>query len=361
MKDRVMTRLLIATGVVWAWATAVAQGPGPPSAVRYTEVVEREVRRGVRLPGSVASRASSLVAAEVEGLVDRLAAREGDAVRRGDPLVVLRTTNLELRLRRAQGQIKEARARLDLAHSNFERSRDLRESGVISEREFDDAYSELNAWQGRTDALTAEIEQVEVDLERCVIRAPFDGTVVQERTDVGQWISVGDPVADVVALDRLEVRVEVPERYFPTLLPGVRAAVSFEAMPGVAIDGEVIAIIPRADPQARTFPVKVRIPSENRAIGVGMLAQVDLPLGEPYRATLVPKDAIIAQGPRRIVYRINGDDTVENVEVEVGRGMGAWSVVEGPLEAGTRVVTRGNERLQPGQAVQGSSLEYPLP
>jgi len=356
-----MTGLLLATGVVWAWTVAGAQGPGAPSAVRYTEVVEREVRRGVRLPGSVVSRASSLVAAEVDGLVERLAAREGDTVRRGDPLVVLRKTNLELRLRRAQGQIKEARARLDLAESNFERNSDLRASGVISEREFDDAFSELNAWQGRIDTLTAEIEQVEVDLERCVIRAPFDGAVVQERTDVGQWISVGDPVADVVALDRLEVRVDVAERYFPSLRPGVRAAVSFESMRGVAIEGEVIAIIPRADPQARTFPVKIRIPNEDRSIGVGMLAQVDLPLGDPRRATLVPKDAIVAQGPRRIVYRINGDDTVETVDVEVGRGMGSWTVVEGALEAGARVVTRGNERLQPGQAVQGSSLEYPLP
>jgi RND family efflux transporter MFP subunit len=361
MKDRVMTRLLLAMGVVWAWNVAAAQGPGAPSAVRYTEAVEREVRRGVRLPGSVASRASSLVAAEVEGLVERLAAREGDTVGRGDPLVVLRKTNLELRLRQAQGQIKEARARLDLAHSNFERNRDLRASGVISEREFDDAFSELTAWQGRSDALTAEIERVEVDLERCVIRAPFDGVVVQERTDVGQWIDVGDPVADVVALDRLEVQVDVAERYFLNLLPGVRAAVSFEAMPGIVIDGEVIAIIPRADPRARTFPVKVRIPNRDRRIGVGMLAQVDLPLGEPHRATLVPKDAIIAQGPRRIVYRIKADDTVETVDVEVGRGMGSWIVVEGPLASGARVVTRGNERLRPGQAVEGSALEYSLP
>jgi multidrug efflux pump subunit AcrA (membrane-fusion protein) len=92
-----------------------------------------------------------------------------------------------------------------------------------------------------------------------------------------------------------------------------------------------------------------------------MLAQVDLPLGEPHRATLVPKDAIIAQGPRRIVYRIKADDTVETVDVEVGRGMGSWIVVEGPLASGARVVTRGNERLRPGQAVEGSALEYSLP
>jgi len=353
--------LWLAAGLAWAWAPTAAQGPGGPSAVRFTEVVEREVRRTVRLPGFVESRASSQVAAEVEGLVERLAAREGDGVRRGDALVVLRRTNLSLRLKQAQGELKEARARLDLAQSNFERSRDLLDSGVISEREYDDAFSELTAWQGRIDALDAEIEWIETDLERCVIRAPFDGEVVEERTDVGQWVNVGDPVADLVALDRIEVRIEVGERYFAELRPGTRTHVTFESMPGISIEGEVTAIIPRADPQARTFPVKVRIPNRDRRIGIGMLAQVELPLGDLRQATLVPKDAVVAQGPYHVVYRINDDDTVEPVGIATGRGMGAWIVVEGPLAPGARVVTRGNERLRPGQAVAGSALEYPLP
>jgi RND family efflux transporter MFP subunit len=361
MKTRTLSRLWLAAGLAWAVAPAAAQGPADAASVRFTEAMEREVRRSVHLPGTVESRTSSLVAAEVAGLVERLAAREGDAVRRGDALAVLRRTNLALRLKQARGESKEAGARLDLARSNFERNRDLLESGVISEREYDDAYSELTAWQGRVDALDAEIEWIETDLERCVIRAPFDGEVVEKRTEVGQWIDVGDPVADLVALDQIEVRVEVAERYYPELRQGTRATVSFESIPGLSIEGEVSAVISRADAQARTFPIKLRIPNQDGRIGVGMLARVDLPLGEPRRATLVPKDAIVAQGPHQVVYRINDDDTVEPVGVAPGRGLGSWIVVEGPLAPGARVVTRGNERIRPGQAVAGSLLEYPLP
>jgi RND family efflux transporter MFP subunit len=323
--------------------------------------VEREVRPGVRLTGSVEARDSSLVAAEVEGLVERIPARDGETVRRGAPLVRLRTTDLELRLRETRGQLEEARARLELAQSNYERASELSEAGVISEREFDDAFSERAAWQGRVDSLTAQIEQVEVDLDRSVIRAPFDGVVAEERTEIGQWIRVGDPVAELVSLDRLEVRVEVPERYFPDLRLGSAASVTFESMPGLEIAGEVLAVVPRADPRARTFPIKVAIPNEERRIGAGMLAQVELPLGDSHRATLVPKDAIVAQGPGRAVYRIADDGSAQIVPVEVGRGMGSWNVVRGPLEPGDRVVTRGNERLIPGQPVQGSPLEYRLP
>lgn len=338
-----------------------AQGGPGPSPVRFTEVVTREVRRAVTLTGSVESRDSSLVAAEIDGVVETIAAREGDTVRKGTPLATLRRTNLDLQLRAAEGQIKEARARLDLADSNLARSRDLIDSGVISEREYDDAFSEFTAWQGRIDALTAEIDRIRVDLDRSTIRAPYAGVVVRELTDLGQWVSRGSPVAEIVALDRLEVRVDVPERYFAGLRPGTVAQVTFESLPGVEIEGEVIAVIPRADPQARTFPVKLRIRNEGGRIGVGMLARVGLPLGDSYRATLVPKDAIVSQGTGRIVYRINGDDTVQTVGVEVGRGMGEWVVVEGPLESGARVVTRGNERLRPGQAVSGTVLEYALP
>ena len=340
--------------------TAWPQGEAP-SPVRFTEVEQRPVQRSVSLTGSVESRTASLVASEVEGLVAEIVAREGDALRVGDPMVRLRATNLELRLRASAGQLKEARARLELSERNLERAQDLLEDGVISQGDYDDAISEFTAWQGRIDALNAEIERIEVDLDRSTIRAPFRGVVVRERTDVGEWVDVGDPVMELVALDRLEVLVEVPERYFPNLQAGAQASVAFESIPGLEVEGRVSAIIPRADAQSRTFPVRIRIPNQGGRIGVGMLARVSMPLGETYQALLVPKDAIVSQGPMRVVYRVNGDDTVETVGVQVGQGIGSWVTVEGELQSGQRVVTRGNERLMPGQKVAGRPLEYDLP
>ena len=118
---------------------------------------------------------------------------------------------------------------------------------------------------------------------------------------------------------------------------------------------------PRADAQARTFPVKVAIPNVDGRLGVGMLASVTLPAGESYPAVVVPKDALIAQGPQRFVYRINGDNLVEMMPVSAGEGIGDWIVVESELQPGEKVVTRGNERLMPGQEVQGLVQEYVLP
>ena len=107
--------------------------------------------------------------------------------------------------------------------------------------------------------------------------------------------------------------------------------------------------------------MKVEIDNREGRIGVGMLAQVALPAGETYRATVVPKDAIVQQGHERVVYRLNGEGTVERIPIETGAGVGSWIAVSGPIEAGHKIITRGNERLFPGQTVEGEPLEYKLP
>ena len=94
--------------------------------------------------------------------------------------------------------------------------------------------------------------------------------------------------------------------------------------------------------------------SEGRIVDVPVLANDFDPDDDPVRVVGV------GQGLHGSVF-INGDETVEPVGVRVGRGIGDWIVVEGPLEPGARVVTRGNERLQPGQPVEGSLLEYAQP
>jgi multidrug efflux pump subunit AcrA (membrane-fusion protein) len=84
-------------------------------------------------------------------------------------------------------------------------------------------------------------------------------------------------------------------------------------------------------------------------------------MGDPEPALMVPKDAVVNQAGSRMVYRVGDDDTVEPVPVEVGSAAGDWYAVTGPLEAGQRVVTRGNERLRPGQKVAPQPMEYELP
>lgn len=350
---------VVAVVMLLGAGTLVSAQPSGP--VRFTVAVEQEIRQSVRLPGTVVTRRGSVVAAEVPGLVVELEVEPGGRVQEGQVLARLRQTNFQLQLAAAEGRLREAQARLELARSNLKRARDLFADQIISQGELDDAFSESAAWQGRVDETTAQIDRFGADLDRSVIRAPYRGVVVEKRTEVGQWVAIGGPVMEMVALDALEVRVEVPERYFDALSLGTEANVTFESLPGLGITGRIRGIIPRAEERSRSFPIRVRIANPDERIGVGMLASVGLPVGETTTAVLVPKDALVRQGPRQMIFRLNQDDTVEPMTVEPGRGVGAWIVVTGPLSAGDRVVTRGNERLRPGQAAVGQELEYALP
>ena len=120
-------------------------------------------------------------------------------------------------------------------------------------------------------------------------------------------------------------------------------------------------IVPQADVQARTFPVKVRVTNtvvdEVPLLKSGMYARVTLPTGGKQLATLVPKDALVLGGPQPMVFVVDGasDDGAAGkavaVPVDVGVAEGGLIQVIGPLKAGQLVVVQGNERLQPGQEV----------
>lgn len=354
---------LIAAGVALA-ASLPSTGRAQSVEVKpvvYAVAREESLRREVQLPGTVESPRVSLVASEVEGLVVELPGREGLSVSRGDALASLRRRPLELRLRVAEAQLKEARARRELAETTLERARELREDLVVSQQDLDNALAEFTAWEGRVEQLKATIEDLEEDLERSTIRAPFDGVVVAEHVEVGEWVDQGDPVVELVALDRLEVLVNVPERYFAGLAVGKAATLRFEALPGVSLTGRVRAIVPRADPEARSFPVRIDLAPEGHPVGVGMLAEVTLAAGESHRAVVVPKDAVVRDGRKTFLFVILDDETVERREVRPGGGAGDRVSIPESLRAGERVVVRGNERLQPGDRVEARPVGEAAP
>jgi RND family efflux transporter MFP subunit len=360
MSPRTVT--LLTASLLGLVSGALAQnGEGPPAPVGYTLAVERPLAQSVQLPGYVESPKLSRIASEVEGLIAELLVREGDRVEKGQPLVKLKTAPLDLQLQAARAELEEAEARREMADRNLVRSKDLFEKKTVPEQQLDQSQSDLHAWEGRVRLLKARIARIQLDIDHSTVRAPFKGIVTARQSEVGEWAEVGSHLLDLLSLDELEVHVDVPEQYFGVLQPQAAASVGFDSIPGGTFDAIVRAIIPRADDKARTFPIKLRLTAADPRIGVGMLARVDLPLGLPAKSVLVPKDAVISQGQGRLLYVINGDDTISPVPVATGAALGAWVSVDGAVQAGQKVVTRGNERMQPGQKVSAMPVEYAVP
>ncbi len=327
-----------------------AQGPPPPPVI-VSQVLQRNIRESVVLVGTATARVKSLLASEVEGLVEELYVEEGDGVKKGQVLARLRSSNLQIQLTLARATRKEAHERYLQAKAELERSEKLRKSESISEKKFLDDRFETMAWEQRVRQRDAEIARLEDLLSKKTIVAPFSGFVARKHTEVGQWVEQGGQIVTLIDLECVHVVVQVPERYIDRIMVGDRASVTVDALGNRSFSGKIIAVNPEGDREARTFPVKSEIRNEGFRIKSGMLSHVSFSLGKPYAALLVSKDALVTQDNQKFVF-VYQNDTVKMVRLNVKGYHGDMAEVSGDLEAGFLVVIRGNERLRDGQKVR---------
>jgi RND family efflux transporter MFP subunit len=206
------------------------------------------------------------------------------------------------------------------------------------------------AWEKRVIQREAQISQLNDLLAKKTIMAPFSGFVAEKHTEVGQWVEQGGGIVTLIDLEYVRVVVQVPERYVDKIRVGEGASVSVESLGNKGFPGKIIAVIPEGDREARTFPVKVEIKNKNFRIKSGMLCHVTFPLGKPYPALLVPKDALVNRDNQQFVF-IYQNDIVKLVRLDVKGYHGGMAEVAGEVKPGLLVVIRGNERLRDGQKV----------
>ena len=329
----------------------------PPSPVRVAPVLQREVKRTVTLVGTVEPWKRSVVASEVEGLVQAFTAEEGMKVKRGDLLARLRTRTLQIRLDSAVAIYRESGARYERAKRNLKRVRTLFKRELVTQKDFDDAVAEEAALKERLSQLDAEIRQVRDSLNKSTVVAPFDGWITQEFTEIGQWVEEGGPVVEMVDLSHVQVEVPLPERYVSHIQIHDPVTATFDGLPAFEAQGRVFSLVAQADRTARTFPVKVEIPNPALAIKSGMVSRVTLRIDRPHQGLVVPKDALVLRGGKAFVFRVN-EGTVDQIPVTAVLHVEDLVEIEGPVQAGMDVVVEGNERLFPGQSVR--ILESPV-
>jgi RND family efflux transporter MFP subunit len=165
----------------------------------------------------------------------------------------------------------------------------------------------------------------------------------------------------VSALDEIEIVAQVVEQYVPHIRQGMQVSVEIPAIPGQPFEGVVSAIVPQADVQARTFPVKIRVKNrfvdDKPLVKSGMYVRAMLPTGNKQMATLVSKDALVLGGPQPVVFVVDAASAeakqgkVRPVPVQLGVSEGNMIQIRGGIEPGQLVVVQGNERLRPGQDV----------
>lgn len=323
----------------------------PPTPVRVTEVINQTVQKTVELVGTVEPWRRSVVAGEIAALVESFPVEEGMAVKRGQILAQLRTNAVTIRLDAAIASHQESQTRYGQAKRDLERMNMLFTKELVTQQEFDGAVTQEAALGQRVTLLGAELLQVRDQLRKARVVAPFDGWVVKEFTEVGQWIEAGGPIVELVDLSRVQVEVPLPERYVGEINVGASVTATFDGIPGFQAKGKVFSVVAQADRNSRTFPIKVELPNAKLRIKSGLVSRVTLLVGDPYEALVIPKDALVLRGGAEFVFVMN-EFKVSQVSVVVVNHVGNEVEVNGKLEPGMLVVVEGNERLFPGQPVR---------
>ncbi|MCK5392161.1 MAG: efflux RND transporter periplasmic adaptor subunit [Deltaproteobacteria bacterium] len=327
-----------------------AQAP-PPAPVVVDKVQEETLQKPITLVGTVEPNKRSIIASEIEGLVESLPGKEGKFVNKGEVIAKFNTRTIEIDLNEAKAGKREAQARYQLAKQNLTRFQELESKGVASIQQLQGSESEKSAWAARISQFQAQVDGLEYDIEKSNITAPFSGYVTEEYTEVGQWVQKGGQVVELIDIEIAEINIDMPERYISKVKTGLSVNVNFDALPDLELKGKITSLVPQADRESRTFPVKINIDNKDGTIKSGMVARVSFPIGEPSTVKLVPKDAIVSQNNANFIYIVN-EGAAQPLPVSTGMAFEDKIQVIGPVQTGQLVVVKGNERLMPNQPVK---------
>ena len=332
-----------------------------PVSVDVAPVQRRPVELTQPLVASVEPVTRSTLAAELPGLISERLFDEGQAIEKGAVLARMKTDLLQAQLNAAEAARVTAEANIAVAQAEAENAREelarnqkLMSDNVGSEKELRDAATAARVAESTVKAKIAEmdekkaaVDRLQLMIDKSQVQAPVPGVVSKRHVEVGQWVKEGDPVADIVQLDPLWVRVNVPEGVLSRLAKGDEARITIDALGGEVFTGKVDQILPEADPASRSFQVKLILPNADGRVRPGYFARATL-LSKSKSQLVVPKDAVVQRGPASHVIAVR-DGKAVLVPVKRGSTQGDMTAVAGELTETDQVVTRGNEQLRGGE------------
>ena len=287
----------------------------------------------------------------------------GDRVQEGAPLVELDAEPVQYDLDLANAEYETAladrataSAEIELLENELARLERLKESAAFSKAQLEDKTRQIAVARHRMSAATARLGQYQAkqrasanDLDDMVIKAPYAGVVSRRLVSPGAYLRPGDAVVALIDDRSLEVEADVPVDQLAALTPG--AAVNV-VVGGQRYDAKVRAIVPEENPLTRTRAVRLTPDFGDEAISLAVAQSVtlDVPVGVSRDVMTVNKDGVIQRPSGAIVFLVK-DQAAAPQPVKLGAAVGGRFEVLGGLEEGDLVVIRGNERLQPGQAV----------
>lgn len=300
--------------------------------------------------GTVLSKNDVELPAELAGRIVSVA-DIGTRLNKGDIVAQLDDTFIKQQRTEELANIKSEQARLDLHTKEVKRFQRLIKKNNVAESELDQSISDQAIARSNIVAANARLAQIDEQLRRTKIRAPFNGVISEKLIDAGEWAQDGMSIARLVDLENLEIQINVPQAIVTLLSEGDELTIQYA---GELIKAHIITIVPVGSNNSRLFELRL---DPEQAISPGVLVRVIVPTAHAQKVLAIPRDALVLRKGSVSVFKVNNENTAEQIAVTIGIGYGDYVAVSGAISAGDRVITRGGERIRPGMPVNITNLD----
>lgn len=371
-------------------APVAARETAVPVRVRKPASVDRQ--SAIRAGGTVEARESAEIGFQLAGRVARVFVEEGQPVQRGQILAELDPRDYQFGMDIASGEseaaaamaakansgtrkqeLEQARAAFEQADDEYRRMKTLYERHSLAPNDFKKIEAQWKVAQQRLDEAKegARVEDrsaaegkarqaqanVKLNAKRVAdtrLTAPLTGVVARRLTDPGEMVAAGMPVFAVMDLNPVRVRVGVPEAEIAKVQPGRPAVVRIPSMGGQDFPGKVELVGFAAEPQSRTFAVRILVPNPRLVLRAGMIAEAEIEGGSREQVITVPGEAIVRdpQGATLVYVYYPEKQRVFARRVQVGRAVNAEIEITSGITASDLIVVAGQQNVREGGLVQ---------
>jgi RND family efflux transporter MFP subunit len=370
--------VLKAAAVVAAFSFASpawAQG-GPPQAppVTVAKPIVKEIVEQDEYTGRFDAVEAVELRARVAGYLEAVRFVDGQIVREGDLLFVIDKRPYQATYQRAQAAVNAAQTRLDFARLDLERYERLARTGTAPERQLEQTRQTFQQAQADIAGLRADLETARLNLGFTEIRSPLTGRIGRKLVSEGNLVAADQTLlATIVSIDPIHFYFDIDERSYIAYTRRVqageqqsgRAGAGFNVQAGLLDErdlprtGRLEFLDNRIDPASGTMRARAKFENKDGLLTPGLFGRVRVPGSNPYKAVLIPDEAIGSDQDRRYVWVVAADGAVAIRLIRPGPRIDGYRVVRTGLDGSETIVVAGLQRVRPGGRVTPQPVELP--
>ncbi|WP_219704338.1 efflux RND transporter periplasmic adaptor subunit [Marinomonas lutimaris] len=319
--------------------------------VKTLIINHQDISNNISLIGDVEAERETSLGFRIGGRVLERNVRIGDKVNKGELIATIDPRDAQHQLQTAKATLENAHSAENLARKTRDRYQKLIDQRVISQSQFDQAQNNLESAVSSLESAKANLKNAQDNLEFTRLLAPESGIIVSVSANLGQVISVGQEIIKIASLDDRNAVFDVPETIINSGIKNPAITVSLQSNPEVNVIGTVRDVSPQADPNTRTYSVRVKLHNPPMSMGLGAIVKGTISLQEPNVIEL-PESALTRDGKQTAVYLFDPESQTLKIQpIEVVRYSNQSIFVSRGLTVGQHIVIAGVSTLRPGLKV----------